>query len=118
MYHSVGYALLCLLALAHSTLAQAPSIQVKHDGAVQALAWSADGKRLASTSEDGVILVTEFPSGKEFSKLNTGTSVTGLVFSADGKMLGIKSGLPDGPLSVWDVATHKKLKQLAFNGYS
>lgn len=107
----------CLLVHGIS-MAQPPTVEVKQEAAVYAVAWSADGKRLASAGENGNIRITEFPSGKELSVLTEGTLVTGLVFSADGKLLGAKSGAQDGPLSVWDLETQKKLKQLAFKGYA
>ncbi|MFO0965492.1 MAG: hypothetical protein U0793_07885 [Gemmataceae bacterium] len=97
---------------------QASSLEIKHEGAVFALAWSTDGKRLASAGQGGVIRVTEFPSGKEVTQLKAGAVVTGLAFAPDGKKLGVKSGELDGPLSVWDLETGRKLKQLAFKGYA
>src|SRR5260370_8052381 len=110
--------LLLLLAFAPAGLAQAPVLEIKRDHSVLGLAWSADGKRLASAWQDSMIRISEFPSGKEVAKLNMGTSVSGLVFSGDGKLLGIKSAAKDGPLMVWDVATHKKLRELAYIGYT
>ena len=111
------FALLILPACASAVLAQAPVVEIKQDVSVVGLAWSADGKRLASAWQDGMIRITEFPSGKEIAKLTIGVPVTGLVFSADGKILGLKSGAKDGPLMVWDVATQKKLRELSYQGY-
>ena len=110
-------ALILLLAVTDAGFAQAPLLEIKQNNSVVGLAWSPDGKRLASAWQDSIIRITEFPSGKEVGKLNIGVPVTGLVFSADGKLLGLKSGARDGPLMVWDVATHKKLRELSYQGY-
>jgi hypothetical protein len=106
------------IALTGAGLAREGLHEIKQSSPALALAWSADGKRLAAAGEDGVIRTFEMPAGKELVKLETGAAVTGVTFSADGKLLGVKSGAPHGPLSVWDLATRKSLKQLAFNGYS
>lgn len=94
------------------------TIEIKHARLVLALAWSPDGKRLASAADDGSIRVSESLTGKELVRLETGSPVTGMVFSPDGKVLGIKSGSQDGPLVTWDIDAKKKLKQLAFKGYA
>jgi WD40 repeat protein len=109
-----------MLAVAAPGLAQAPWIEIKQETSPVALAWSADGKRLASAWQDNIIRINEIPSGKEVARLNVGLPITGLVFSANGKILGVKSpkvGVTDGPLSVWDTTTQKKLRELAYPNY-
>src|SRR5262245_51636608 len=106
------------LAFPPASSAQPISVDIKHDAPVLALAWSSDGKRLASADQGGIIRIIEFPSGKELLKIDAGAAVSGVVFSPDAKLLGIKSGGVDGPLSVWDLEGPKKLKQLAFKGYT
>lgn len=110
-------ALLVVIGTAVSAHAQAV-VEIKHEGAVDCLAWSADGKRLALGGEMGVVRIVEHPSGKEITQFKVGAFVNGLVFSRDGKLLGVKSDGMDGPVSVWDIATQKKQRQLAFKGYS
>jgi WD40 repeat protein len=117
MNRSILFTVFAILAFASPSLAQAPFLDIKQDTAVIGLAWSADGKRLASAWQDGIIRITEIPSGKEVCKLNIGVPVAGLVFSPDGKLLGLKSGARDRPLMVWDVATQRKLRELAYQGY-
>ncbi len=97
---------------------QPPVVDIKEDSTALAVAWSPDGKRLVSGWEDGAVRITDIPSGKEVDKLQSGSPVIGVVFSPDGKTLGVKSGAKDGPLSVWDPKAAKKQKQLAFPGYT
>src|SRR5262249_47433401 len=47
-----------------------------------------------------------------------GGPITGVVFSPDDKLLGTKSGVKDGPLAVWDIATQKQLRKLSFPDYT
>jgi hypothetical protein len=97
--------------------AQPPLAEVQLDGPGRALAWSPDGKRLAAGGEGGALVVLDMPGGKQVCKLTPGGTVGAVAFSPDGKFLGVKSGAADGPLSVWDLATQKQLKNLAFAGY-
>src|SRR4051812_22340767 len=108
MYRPMPFTLILILVFASTSAAQ-PLVEMKQDTGIGALAWSADGKRLASAWEDGTIRVTEIPSGKELFKMSAGVPLSGIVFSPDGNLLGAKSRLKDGPLSVWDVKGQKKL---------
>src|SRR5262245_6474966 len=114
----VVWTLIAGVLFARVSLAQPPSRTIKHDSGVLSLAWSADGKRLASASDDGVIILTEMPSGKQVGKLATGSPPNGIAFSSDGKLLGLKSGAQDGPLSIWDLGTQKFRTQLGFKSYT
>lgn len=118
MSASASRPLLALLACVSLGRAQAPLAEIKQSGEVRALAWSVDGKRLASGASDGQILISDFPSGKEIRKFDAGGIVTGLVFSPDGKKLGVKSGDRGGPLTVWDLDTGKQLRRVAFVNYA
>src|SRR5262245_30614283 len=106
-----------VMAWATVVRAQPPIAEIRHGCQVLAVAWSADGARLASAGEDGLIRVTDIASGKEVCLLSGGGPITGVVFSPDGKLLGTKSGVKDGPLAVWDIATQKQLRKLSFPDY-
>src|SRR5207249_939658 len=59
-----------------------------HTNYVSAVAFSPDGKRLATASNDGVVKVWEAQTGQELLNLKGHTNrINGLAFSPDGKHL-------------------------------
>ena len=75
-----------------------------HAGAVVSVAFSRDGKTLASGSADGTIRLWDLPTGRWIgSPLRGGTAaVVSVAFSRDGKTLA--SGSADGTIRLWGVA--------------
>jgi WD40 repeat protein/tRNA A-37 threonylcarbamoyl transferase component Bud32 len=75
---------------------------------VSDLAFSGDGKRLASKTQNGLVHVWDLETGKTLLQFRTPISRTwglglGLAFSPDGKALA--SGNADGTVTVWDLTS-------------
>jgi WD40 repeat protein/serine/threonine protein kinase len=73
------------------------------------VAFSPDGKRLATTATDGTVKVWDAQTGQELftCKGHTSPLVGGLAFSPDGKRLA--SGSCDQTIRVWDSETGKEI---------
>jgi WD40 repeat protein len=91
-----------------------------HGGPLKALAFSLDGKTLATTTEKGKLSFWDVVKGKELHTFPTWTNaIHALVFSPDGKMLvaagagtGPSGKGPDFPIKVWNVESRKEVKSL------
>jgi WD40 repeat protein/tRNA A-37 threonylcarbamoyl transferase component Bud32 len=82
-----------------------------HAGAVTALAFSPDGKLLASGSADQTIKLWDTGTGKEILTLGGHEKqVTSLAFSPDSKRL--VSGSMDRTVKIWDTATGREQQSL------
>jgi WD40 repeat protein len=83
----------------------------KHDGRVNALIYSPDGKILASAGDDHLIRFWDAETDRELRQLAGHESeVNCLAFSPDGKVLA--SGGADRTIRFWDVATGKELSRI------
>jgi WD40 repeat protein len=71
-----------------------------HEGWVRAIAWSSDGKRIASTSEDKAVQIWEAAKGKQIATYRGHTDWISIVlWSPDGKH--IVSASKDNSVQVW-----------------
>jgi RNA polymerase sigma factor (sigma-70 family) len=78
-------------------------------GGVVAIAFSADGRWLASGGFDGSVRLWDVDTGKAIHVLRGhGREVTSVVFSRDGKVL--TSGSRDQTIRLWNTATGKELQ--------
>ena len=85
--------------------------EVGHTSVVRSVAFSPDGKTLASGSWDDTIKLWDVATGKETRTLAGQTAyVLSVAFSPDGKTLA--SGSEDDTIKLWDVATGKNLYTL------
>src|SRR5437588_2103133 len=96
--------LLLILLAAELSAAQKPElvVQTGHSNDVRAVAFSPDGKTLASGSFDMTIKLWDVTSGTQLRTLtgHSGT-VDSVAFSPDGKTLA--SGSNDNTIKLWDV---------------
>jgi len=63
-----------------------------HTDAIKSLAFSPDGKLLASAGKDTAVFLWEIQSGKQVAKFVAQFPVESIIFSPDGKTLRIRSG--------------------------
>ncbi len=93
-------------------IARMGTIRFRHDGDALSVAYSPDGKMIASGERnDGPVILWDAATGKELRRLDEEPGVRGrFAFSPDGKQLAwAKWGSWVG---IWDVATGKQVRRL------
>jgi WD40 repeat protein len=96
-----------------SVMAQRPEliVQTGHADNVNSVAFSPDGRLLASASIDGVIKIWDAATGFEVRMFaGHSSSLNSIVFSPDGKLLAAGTG--DFTVILWEVATGAMLRTL------
>ncbi|NEA99128.1 WD40 repeat domain-containing protein [Streptomyces sp. SID13726] len=82
---------------------------------VYTVAFSSDGRTMASGSRDGLIRlwdVTDIARPRKITELNQHTAVTSLALSADGRLLALASG-NDAKPQLWSLAEPERPERLA-----
>ncbi len=88
-------------------------VQTGHSGKIRSVAFSPDGRLLASTSIEKLI-IWDIKSGRELNSIRYGgfTGDNHIAFSPDGKTVA-SSGL--GKVIIWDIASGKPVKELPYS---
>jgi hypothetical protein len=81
-----------------------------HVAKVACIAFSSDGKRALSGSEDKTVRLWEVPNGKELRRFEVGCRSDAIAISPDGHMA--LSGGIDGFVRLWDMETGKEIRRL------
>jgi parallel beta-helix repeat protein len=83
-----------------------------HTDGVRSVAFSPDGRLLASGSADDTIKLWEVATGREVRSLSGHTDdVYSVAFSPDGRLLA--SGSADDTIKLWEVATGREVRSLS-----
>jgi len=88
-----------------------PLLTVQHKDWVRSVAFSGDGTRIVSGSDDNSVRVWDASTGAELTRLNGHTDyVNSVAFSSDGTR--VVSGSYDKSVRVWDASTGVELMRL------
>ncbi|MFO1501293.1 MAG: protein kinase [Verrucomicrobiota bacterium] len=86
-----------------------------HAAAVRSVAFSPDGRRLVTVSDDQTVKVWEADTGRELPPLRGHTNqVTSAVFSPDGNHIATASW--DETARIWDASTGQEVRRLVGHG--
>jgi WD40 repeat protein/serine/threonine protein kinase/tetratricopeptide (TPR) repeat protein len=86
---------------------------LRHQDVIRTIAFSADGKRVATGSHDSTARIWDAATGRPLSPpLRHANYVAAVAFSPDGKLLAAGDYGPQGLVILWDAATGKEVRRL------
>gem|GEM_PF-1808948 len=83
---------------------------LEHNSSINCMAFSPEGSRLATGSEDNMTRLWDVETGKQRWQLKDDSPVNALAFSPDGRMLA--TGSENNTIRLWNVETGKQRWQL------
>jgi RNA polymerase sigma factor (sigma-70 family) len=96
--------------LPDGAIARLGTVRWRHGFIVKELAYSPDGKKIATTDRTGCALsLWDAATGKELCRIPIFSQLEGLPFSPDGKMIATTE---KSDCYLWDVATGKEVRRL------
>lgn len=108
--------------LPEGAVARLGTVRSRHGAEVRSVAFSSDGKTLASGGQDNTVRIWEITTGKELRRFTalTGlgsenTWVSSIAFSPDGKRLAAGTMNGPGEVVIWELATGKESRPLRMN---
>jgi len=100
------------------TMDAKPTTWPAHDEGVAAIAFSADGKQLATSSASGEVKIWDSATRREILRIEpVGHYLIRLEFSPDGKLLAAGAG-SSGRVWIWDAATGRQVAELGDHGFA
>jgi WD40 repeat protein len=91
------------------------NMRLRHNQEINAVAFSPDGKRLATASRDRTVKIWDLANGHEvLAYLGHSDHVRSVAFSPDGKLIASAGGEPD--IKLWDPATGKDVRSIKGKG--
>jgi WD40 repeat protein len=89
---------------------------VTHGESVNGVAFSRDGRYLATASSDNTARVWELPGGRQLTQVAHDEGVNGVAFSPDGRYLATASN--DSKARVWELPRGRQLTEITHDGGS